>query len=246
MPYVPVHGTRLFYQLQGSPGGRPLLLLHAALQTSDSMAPLVELLGPHGYRMVIPDQRGHGRSANPGRTLSIPMLADDQVALMEALRVQRPVVIGYSLGGIVGLELARRGLVSALVVLASRYRTATQARQKFDPADIRRRSPLWAKQLAEKHVEVFWEELAVELGAMLSSWPGFPPEELAAISCPALVVQGDRDEMVPIEQARELASIIPGARLHEVPRAKHPELLYRPDAMRVVHQFVTGLTESAP
>lgn len=241
MPFVSAHGTRLFYTETGPSMGRPLLLLHAALQTGESVAPLQDLLKPDGFRMLSPDQRGHGRTANPARTLSIPRLADDMVVLMAELGLERPLVIGYSLGGIVGLELARRGLVSALVVMASRFRSAQRAPLAFNPEGIRARSPVWAEQLAAKHVEVAWEELAEELGSMLASWPGLSEGELAEIDCPLLIVQGDRDTMVPIEQARALKAAVRGARLVEIPRAQHPELLYRPDALRAVASFVRAL-----
>jgi pimeloyl-ACP methyl ester carboxylesterase len=241
MPYVPVQGTRFYYTEAGPSTGRPVLLLHAALQTSASMEPLIRLMSPLGLRMAAPDQRGHGRSANPGRTLQVPQLADDMVALMGKLGLVKPILVGYSLGGIVAIELARRGLASALLVLASRIHPAERGPSAFDPAHIRERTPLWAKQLAVKHEEMSWDELSVELGQMLETWSGFSTLDLASIGCPTLVVQGDQDEMVPIEQARELAATIPGARFYEVPRAKHPELLYRQDAMREVEQFVANL-----
>lgn len=217
------------------------MFLHAALQTGDSMAPLQDLLGADEFRMVSPDQRGHGRTANPARNLSIPRLTDDMGVLMAELGLQRPLVIGYSLGGIVGLELARRGLVGALVVMASRFRTAPRAHLAFDPEGIRARSPLWAEQLRAKHQEVAWEELAEELGSMLEAWPGLSEDALAVIDCPVLIVQGDRDTMVPIEQARALAAAVRGAQLVEIPRAQHPELLYRQDALRAVESFVRHL-----
>lgn len=239
MPYVPVSGTRLYYEETGPSTGRPLLLLHAALQTSESMEPLRKLMAPYGCRIITADQRGHGRSANPGRSFSVKLLADDIATLISHLGLERPVIAGYSLGGIVGLELARRGMASALVVLASRFRPARKGRKSFDPDDIRRRSPVWAKQLAERHVEIPWDELAVELGALLEDWVGFSPADLASITCPVLVVQGDRDEMVSFEQGQALAAAIPGAIFQPVPRAGHPELLYRQDALQAVEACIT-------
>lgn len=244
MPYIPVAGTHIYYAESGSPGGRPLLLLHAALQTAEATEPLVSLVGPFGYRMVSPDQRGHGRSANPDQGFTIARLADDMVALMVALGLEQPVVAGFSLGGTVAVELARRGLVSGLVVLAGRIRAAgvgdgAEGRANaFDPAGIRRRSPLWAEHLAEVHVQTPWEQLAVQLGELFAGWPGFSAADLAGIACPTLVAQGDQDEMVPVVQARELAGAIPGAQLYIAPRGKHPELLYRSDVQRIIGAFL--------
>jgi pimeloyl-ACP methyl ester carboxylesterase len=256
MPFAPVNGTRIYYEETGPSTGRPLFLLHASLQSCVSMKPLRELLAPLGVRLIIPDQRGHGRTANPARTLSIPQLADDMAALMVHLGADRPLLAGFSLGGSVGIELARRGLLSGLVVLASRIETAPRDRRPFDPADIRARSKLWVKDLEQRHVEIPWDELAVALGDMFEAWPGFPKADLAAINCPTLVVQGDRDQMVPLEEGQALAATVPGARFQLVPRSGHPELLYREETKAAVHDFIsimrrikipsTGIPPSTP
>lgn len=240
MPELWVAGTRLYYEEAGPVGGRPALLLHAALQTADSMRPLRQILEPEGFRFALPDLRGYGRSANPSGRFSLPQLADDAEALMRRVAFQRPVVIGYSLGGMVALELARRGLATALVVMASRVQPAPLA-GAFDPANIARRSPGWVQQLAAKHRGMAWQNLARAVGAFLSSWPGYSHAELAAIRCPTLVVQGDRDSMVPLQQGQAVAEAIPDAQLRVIPRAGHSELLYRQDALQSVADFLRQL-----
>jgi len=237
MPFAAIAGTRLHYAETGPSTGRPLLLLHASLQTCESMEPLVTRLAPLGCRMVTPDQRGHGRTANPGRALGIAQLADDMEALMCHLGLERPTAVGFSLGGTVAIELARRGRLAGLVVLASRITPVSRGRRALDPVDIRQRSPLWVRQLEERHVETPWEELAVELGTMFETWPGFTPDELGAITCPTLVVQGDNDQMVPLDEGQALAAAAPGAKFHLVPRAGHPDLLYRREALDAVFRF---------
>lgn len=241
-------GRTLWYAESGPADGRPVLLLHAALQTHESMAPLIEALSPLGLRLIAVDLPGHGRSVLPGRggsalpgRLTISGMADAVADLIDRLGLGRPLVAGYSLGGMVGIELALRGRVSGLVVLASRIRPADGARAVFAPAAIRRRSPLWARQLDERHIATPWEALATALGEMLATWPGFDPARLASIPVPVLVVQGDRDQMVPLEQGQELARLAPHGRFHLVPRAGHPELLYRDDARAAVKEFVLKL-----
>lgn len=238
MPYLSVPGSALYYEEWGPPDGRPLLLLHAALQTGESMEPLRRLLAPLGYRMAALDQRGHGRSANPTGGFTMERLADDASALLDRLGWERPAAIGYSLGGSVAVELARRGRLSALVVLASRIEPSAEAQRTFEPDRIRRRMPGWVPQLQEKHLETPWEDLAGQVGSLLSTWKGFSSDDLASIACPTLVVQGDKDEMVPLSQGKLLASSVRGARLVVVPHARHPELLYRTDAMKAVAEFL--------
>jgi pimeloyl-ACP methyl ester carboxylesterase len=241
MPFVPANGTRIFYEETGTPGGRPLLLLHAALQTGESMEPLRKRPELQGFRIVAPDLRGHGQTANPSRTLSIAQLANDMETFIGHLGLDRPLMVGYSLGGITAIELGRCGRLSGLAVLASRIHTAPRGRKAFDPEDIRRRSPRWAVQLAQKHVETPWEQLATELGDLFETWPGFTSAELRAVACPTLVVQGDRDHMVPLEEGQELAATVPGAHFRLVPRAAHPELLYRHEALSAVVEFSCSL-----
>lgn len=240
MPELLVAGTRLYYEEAGPVGGRPALLLHAALQTADSMTPLRRILEPEGFRIALPDLRGHGRSANPSGRFSLPQLADDAEALLRRVAFQRPVVIGYSLGGMVGVELARRGLAAALVVMASRVQPVRRA-SAFDPDTIARRSPAWARQLAAKHQSMAWQNLARALGEFLESWSGYSGAELAAIRCPVLVVQGDRDSMVPLAHGQAVAEAICGAQLRVIPHAGHSELLYRPDALQSVVEFLRRL-----
>jgi len=241
---IPAGGT-LWHTESGPADGRPVLLLHAALQTHESMAPLIEALSPLGLRLIAVDLPGHGRSvlpghggpAHPGR-LTIGGMAAAVADLIDRLDLGRPLVAGYSLGGMVGIELALRGRISGLVVLASRIRPAADARATFAPAAIRLRSPLWARQLDEKHTATRWEALATALGEELATWPGFDPSALSSLTVPVLVVQGDRDQMVPPEQGQELARLAPQGQFHLVPRAGHPELLYRPDALAAVKRFL--------
>lgn len=241
-------GGTLWYAEYGPADGRPVLLLHAALQTHESMAPLIEALSPLGLRLIAVDLPGHGRSVLPGQggpahhdRLTIGGMADAVADLIDRLGLGRPPVAGYSLGGMVGIELALRGRVAGLVVLASRIRPAADARAVFAPAAIRRRSPLWARQLEEKHTAASWEALAAALGEELATWPGFDPAALSSLPVPLLVVQGDRDQMVPLEQGQELARLAPRGRFHLVPRAGHPELLYRSDALTAVKEFLARL-----
>lgn len=244
MPFLPARDTNIYYTESGPADGRPLLLLHASLQTAESMDPVRDALAPLGPRVIQPDLRGHGRTANPGGGLSIAALADDMAQLMQALGMDRPVCAGFSLGGIVAIELARRGLLSGLVVLASRISPAPAGRTAFDPAFIQKRSPIWAKQLAQKHVEMPWDQLSSTIGAMLESFPGFDQAALGSIAVPTLVLQGDRDQMVPLEQGQELARQVPGGQFFLVPRSGHPELIYRPDAMAQVFTFVQRVSQS--
>ena len=99
-------------------GAEPaLLLVHGFTDTSRSFS----LLAPHlaGRRLIMPDLRGHGAS-QAGKGCGITDFADDIAGLILRLRLDRPVVVGHSLGAMVAIALARRHkeLIGGLVVLA--------------------------------------------------------------------------------------------------------------------------------
>ncbi|RRH89303.1 alpha/beta hydrolase [Mesorhizobium tamadayense] len=99
----------------------PLLLVHGFTDTSRSFS----LLAPHlcGRRLIMPDLRGHGAS-QAGRGLRVADFAEDMAGLIRRLRLERPVVVGHSLGAMVAIALAARHpeLVGGLVVLAGTLR----------------------------------------------------------------------------------------------------------------------------
>ncbi|MFC7906208.1 alpha/beta fold hydrolase [Streptomyces nigra] len=108
-------GRRLSYLGSGGPG-HPLLALHGHFSEGRTFAPLARALFPH-WRAVAPDQRGHGFS-DRGPDFSREGCIADATALLTHLGLERPVVLGHSLGGVNAYQLAARhpGLVRALVI----------------------------------------------------------------------------------------------------------------------------------
>ncbi|MGI9003821.1 MAG: alpha/beta fold hydrolase [Pseudonocardia sp.] len=105
MPHLEVNGTTLYYEDEG--GGRPLLWLHGWASSSQVWgAQLPEFVRDH--RVVTVDWRGCGRSARPVRGNSVGGVIGDLVALIGSLALERPVVIGSSLGATFATELALR------------------------------------------------------------------------------------------------------------------------------------------
>jgi pimeloyl-ACP methyl ester carboxylesterase len=100
------NGATLYHEEHGA--GEPLVLIHGGLASSAMWEPLLPGLIDR-FRVITPDSRGHGRSTNPGGTLSYAQLADDVAALIAAFGLERPVVGGYSDGGQIALEVPRAG-----------------------------------------------------------------------------------------------------------------------------------------
>ncbi len=124
-------GTTLFYEeVEG--GGPPILLVHGWCCDHTYFAPQFEHFGSRGHRVVAVDLRGHGQSDKPQQNYTMQVFADDLAWICNRVRVEKPVVVGHSMGGIVAFDLAARypdvpsGVVmlDAAVVLPSAARAA--------------------------------------------------------------------------------------------------------------------------
>lgn len=205
------------------------LLLHGANSSAVEMAPLVDALRGAGT-IHVPDLVGHGGRPLPER-LAIGEMAADVVAFMDAKGLERPIVIGYSLGAYLGLYLARHypQRMAGLGALAPKY--------VFDAATIEHWSYLVslerlgrpgnprALELERHHAPQDWRAIA-ELNrrffADLAREAPLSDDDLRAIRVPVAIASSDRDPIVPWAEAQALASLVPGSRLAMFFGAAHP------------------------
>ena len=102
MKSIRANGLEIHYRELGQ--GPPLVLLHGGTLTSGSWASHLPIFAER-FRVLAPDSRGHGKTRNPAGHLSYRQMADDIAAFIEALGLEKPMVLGYSDGGQVALEL---------------------------------------------------------------------------------------------------------------------------------------------
>src|SRR5262249_11909246 len=179
---------------------------------------------PHGYRIVVPDLRGHGRSTNPSRQFTFRQCARDVVALLDALHVDRVKAIGLSMGAKTLLHVATQDSdrVSAMVLVSATPYFPAPMRAMAATFDADRLTADEWTALRKRHVHgddqirALWEMtrgFATSYDDM-----AFTPPLLATIRARTLVVHGDRDPLYPVELAVELYRSIPDAALWVVPR----------------------------
>ena len=94
--YAEVNGIDLYYETRGA--GRPLILLHGGLMSGETFEPILPALGER-HQVVTVDLQGHGRTADIDRPIDIRLMADDIAALIDHLGLEKPDLVGYSLGG---------------------------------------------------------------------------------------------------------------------------------------------------
>jgi valacyclovir hydrolase len=200
-----------------------LLLIHGFGGTPESdFGAQLPVLREH-FRIVAPHLHGYGRSSHR-RTYRVSFYRDDAndlVALLDVLDIDKVMVLGFSDGGIVGLLFAALNpqRVSALAVMGAQPTINAE-----NVAAIRNwlnETPLseeWQKELARLHGEPYWrslphmyvegQEKLVEAGGVIIT-----QEEMASIRCPALIMHGSRDRIVPVAYAHTIAGGISGAQL---------------------------------
>ncbi len=249
-------GCRLYYELHGRHAEEPLVLLEGMGGDIPGWGSHLDDLARE-LRVIAYDFRGNGRSDRPEEPVSMRIFVDDTVGLLDHLGVESAHVYGQSFGGMVGLELTLEfpERVRSLI-LAATYPGGSSAinprwRAPKDRPWLALYSPAFVRDQPERlqaHRRVAMRN-PQQSHAALRQWEaiqGFDASErLSGIRVPTLVLHGTADLTVDAENARILASRIPGARLAPLEGAGHVYHWEQPEAAgRIVLDFVRGV--SAP
>ncbi|HVH25284.1 MAG TPA: alpha/beta hydrolase [Vicinamibacterales bacterium] len=230
---IEANGVSIYYELHGQ-GDPLLLLLHAGSLTGDMWQPYLPAFAER-YRVIVPDLPGHGRSGKPARAMSYRQLADDIVAFLLALDLRKPVIVGFSDGGQVALEIGMRHptLPQSIVMggvcfkFGDSYRAFVRSAlgdedsPEVETALLARNHPDWAAWLQQIYGPDGWKPLLVQLKPMWTTPLNYAPTDFAKVVVPTLVLIGDRDELVPVEEATEMYRQLGKAELAVVPDADH-------------------------
>jgi len=226
------NGINIYYESHGH--GDPLILLHAGSLTGDMWQPYLAGFAER-YRVITPDMPGHGRSGNPTGAMSYRQLANDIVAFIQALDLREPIIAGYSDGGQVALEIGmRHPTLPKSIAMGGVYFKYSDAQRAFvrdalgdetspevDTARPARNHPDWAAWLDQIYGPDSWKPLLVRLKAMWTTPLNYTAKDFAEVVAPTLVLIGDRDELVPVEEAAEMYRQLSNAELAVVPDADH-------------------------
>ena len=190
------------------------------------------------------DFAGHGTKATTTGGFSIAHFAQEVVDYLDVHNIAQADVFGYSMGGYVGLYLAQRHpeRIGKIATLGTKYRWSVDYAQRqqrmLDAEAIAAKVPKFAAALAARHGEESWKPLLARtstLMAALGERPLLDDGAFAAIAHPTLLLVGDRDDTVSVEEVLEVSRLLPGGVLGVLPNTGHP--MERVDAALLASLF---------
>jgi pimeloyl-ACP methyl ester carboxylesterase len=238
--YAPINGLQMYYEIHGS--GEPLVLLHGAFGAIDLWGPILTTLAQN-QQVIAVEFQGHGHTADIiDRPLSYEQMADDVAALLDHLGIAQADVVGYSMGGTTGLQLAIRHpeLVRKLVAVSANfssdgyYPELLMGLQMMTPEIFAGTPQEEAYVRHAPNPEDF--PVLVEKQKILPQDFAFAEEDVQAIAAPTLVVIGDSDVVRPehaVDLFRllgggvpaDLTGSLPNARLAILPGTTHASIV---------------------
>ena len=221
-------GARIWHASFGH--GPPVVLLHGGLGHGGNWGNQVPALLAAGYRAIVIDSRGHGRSTRDDHPYSYDRMASDVLAVLDALHIARARLVGWSDGACIALVLAARAPDRAAGVFFFAC--------NMDPGGTRETvpSPLIERCFARHRKDYArlsatpeqFDAFVAAVSEMMRTQPDYRAADLAAIAVPVAIVQGEHDEFIRVEHAAYLARTIPGATLTLLPGVSHFAPLQRP------------------
>ena len=226
--YASVNGIQLYYATTGT--GAPVVLLHGGLANSDYWGEQVAALAKH-HKVIVIDSRGHGRSTRDERPYSYDLMSDDVVALLDHLKIKQADIVGWSDGGIIGIDLAIRHPTRVNRIFSFAPNTKTSG-VKPDTE----KNPVFASYIERAGNEYRklsktpdqYDAFVDQIGHMWATQPSWSDEDLKKITTPVLIVDGDHDEAIVREHLEYIANTIPNAGLLILPNTSHFAFIQAP------------------
>jgi 3-oxoadipate enol-lactonase len=237
MPTVTVNDHELYYERRGE--GEPLLMMMGmsghSLHWGEPFLTALE----RDFELILYDHRGVGRSAATEAPFTIAHLADDALALLDSLEIERAHVLGISMGGMVAQELAINAPERVLTLTLGSTYCGGEGSKFTDDAVVQQLAMVILSGDAERIVRTGWDfNVSPAFAAADGNFEAFTQvasqyrmalpmtllqvqaiighdtsERLAQITAPTLVVHGTADQMLVAANGEIVAGLVPGARL---------------------------------
>lgn len=241
--YIDTGRVHTYYEVNGS--GGPLILLHGGMCTAETFDGQTPALAEH-FRVYLPERRAHGRTADVPGPITYEIMAQDTIAFIEAVGIERAHLVGWSDGALVGLLVAlwRPELVGKLVLMAQSVsweglrpelaQFAGRMTKEMVPPDLKQAYAACSPD-GPNHLDAV-------LDKMLPLWntdPAFPLSDLERVAAPTLLLAADDDVTLSIEHAAAMQRALPDSQLAVVPGTSHAVPMEKPELVnRLILDFL--------
>ena len=228
-----INGVKLYYETFGH-GLPAVVVLHGGLGSMVDMHNQIRSLAERRTVIAV-DSRGHGKSSDGALPLSYGLMADDTFKLLEPLKLGPVDIVGWSDGGIIGLDLAMHHpeLIHRLVVIGANFNP--NGLVDSQAPDTLSESPVTTPAKKEE-----LDTLQRKVTTMWHTEPHYTVQDLATIKAPALIIAGERD-VVRREHTDALAKAIPGAHEVIIEDGTHQVPIEKPDLVdALILEFLDG------
>ena len=236
-------GASIWYADCGS--GPAVILLHGGLGNSGNFGYQFEPLVQAGFRAILIDSRGHGRSTRDDKPYSYDLMGTDVLAVMDALSIPKAAIVGWSDGACTGMVLGRHHAerIAGVFFFACNMDNSGTLPFELTPRIERCFSRHKQDYAALSATPDKFDEFVEAVGLMQRTQPDYSAADLAEISVPVTVVQSEGDEFIRREHTEYLARTLPEAELLVLPGVTHFAPVQRPDLFNdAVLQFLAGLS----
>ncbi len=229
-----VNDIKMYYAVYGAANqtGDPVLLLHGGLGHSEVWGHQIPALTAAGYKVIVADSRGHGRSTRSAQPYGYALMASDVAALLDGLKIEKAAIVGWSDGGIIGLDMAmnRPDKVARLFAFGANTNVAGLRPDIAESAVFNKYIEIAGADYARlSPTPNEFDAFVAQISEMWATQPDYKPEQLAAIKTPVTIADGEHDEAIRQEHNTEMASQIPGAKLVILPGASHFAFVQKPE-----------------
>lgn len=238
-----INGVEIYYEVYGEGNGDPVILLHGGLSNGDHFVNQIPVLAEN-HEVVVMDSRGHGRSSFDDTPISYAVMAEDVLGLMDHLGIDKASIVGWSDGGIIGLEIAltQPDRLNKVVAYGANYdptgvRLDVGTNEYFNAYVTRASEEYQQNSPAPER----WDEFLTNISNMWATQPNYTDEQLTTITTPFLILDGEKEEAIDLNQTKLMGLLIPDAELILMPDTGHFAMFEQPEEFnQIVLDFLDG------
>ena len=239
-----INGIQMGYKEFGEEG-QPIVLIHGFGLNRTIWKEMVENYFSN-HRVMLPDVRGHGESEAPKGAYPMTLLAEDILRLLDFLKIEKAAICGHSMGGYITLAFADRyperlsgvGLITTRADADSaekrldRYQMVDEVKENGAVVLAESLAPKLTKDEAvlDEAYEILSNTAPLGIIGVLKGMAERLDrrELLSRIRVPTLVIAGDQDQIIEVEDARQMAMAVPNSRFHLISGAGHMPMMEKP------------------